>query len=108
MQNGGTYSGCEGQGARSFLAAVRGPSHGPQIARIPEMRGRIALFELDRPLESSLRIRPVPIVEQAHTRARGVRLGEAVVDPYCRVGSRLRRREHVFRGKVAVVPQRDI
>src|SRR5437899_4025013 len=72
------------------------------------MRSRIALFELDRPLESSLRTQPVPIVEQAHTRARGVRLGEAVVDPYRRVGSRLRRREHVLRGKVAVVPQRDI
>src|SRR2546422_6592534 len=58
--------------------------------------------------ESSLRTQPVPIVEQAHTRARGVRLGEAVVDPYRRFGSRLRRREHVLRGKVAVVPQRDI
>src|SRR2546422_4476233 len=42
--------------------------------------------------ESSLRTQPVPIVEQAHTRARGVRLGEAVVDPYRRFGSRLRRR----------------
>src|SRR5207247_2504149 len=91
-----------------FLATVPGPSHGPQIARIPEMRGRIALLELDRPLESSLRTQPVPIVKQAHTRARGVRLGEAVVDPYRRVGSRLRRREHVLRGNVAVVPQRDM
>src|SRR5207247_3881485 len=96
------------QGARGFLATVLGPSHRPQIARIPEMRGRIALFELDRPLESSLRTEPIPIVEQAHTRSRGVGLGEAVVDPYRRVGSRLRRREHVLRGKVAVVPQRAI
>src|SRR5438552_16655818 len=72
------------------------------------MRGRIALFELDRPLETSLRTQPYPPVQQAHTRTPGVRLGEAVVEPYRRVGSRLRRREHVLRGKVAVVPQRDM